>query len=119
MASSSQPTLIFTTTEKPKNLIIIDYQYPPNPNHINHILEIIINVTRLYVRSDPVKALPIQNYISQICPQLFSFYDQSINQMMAHTGATLPTLRDVHMPYANGTLQKLLNELELTNASSE
>ena len=87
MVSSSPPTLNFTTTEKPKNLIIIGYQCPPDPNNINHILEIIINVTRLYVQSDPVKALPIQNYISQIYPQLLSFYNQSINQMLAHTGA--------------------------------
>ena len=39
--------------------------------------------------------------------------------MLALTGAILPTPRDVHMLYANGTFQKLLNELELTNASSE
>ena len=96
MASSSQPTLIFMSTEKLKNLIIIDYQCPPDPNHINHVLEMLINITRLYVQSDPTKAQPIQNFISQIAPQLFSLYDQSVNQMLTHTGTPFLHLRQ-HM----------------------
>ena len=112
MASSSQPTLIFTTTEKLKNLIIIDYQCPPDPNHINHVLEMLINVTGLYVQSDPTKAQPIQNFITQIGPQLFSLYDQSVSQMLTHTGATLPTPQTVHVPYANRALQNILDGLK-------
>ena len=112
MASSSWPTLVFTTTETPKNLILIDYQCPPDPNHVNHVLEMLINVSRLYVQTDPAKAQPIWNFITQIGPQLFSLYDQSVNQMLTHMGATLPTPQTVHVPYANEALQKLLEELK-------
>ena len=55
---------------------------------------------------------PIQNFITQVGPQLFSLYDQSVNQMLTHMGATLPTSQAVHVPYANGALQKLLEELK-------
>ena len=72
----------------------------------------LINVTRLYVQADPTKIQPIQKFVTQIGPQLFSFYDQSVNQMLTHMGATLPTPQTVHVPYANGALQKLLEELK-------
>ena len=49
MAEPPQPTLIFKRAEKPKNLIVINYECPPNPNHINHILESLIHITGLYV----------------------------------------------------------------------
>ena len=55
MAEPTQPTLVFTTAEKPKNLIVINYECPHNPNHINHILEILISVARLYVQTDMSK----------------------------------------------------------------
>ena len=86
---------------------------PPNPNHINHILESLINITRLYVQTDMTKAEPIQNYISQIAPQLLSLYDQCVGQMLTHAQATLPAPKGVYVPYANGALQKLLDELKL------
>ena len=111
MASSSQPTLVFMTTETPKNLILIDYQCPPDPNHVNHVLEMLINVTRLYVQADPAKTQPIWNFITQVGPQLLSLYDQSVNQMLTH----IPTPQTVHVPYANGALQKLLEELSKVN----
>ena len=81
--------------EKPKILIIINYKYPPNPNHINHILEILVNITKLYMQTDRTKAQPIQSYITQIAPQLFSLYDQSVSQMLTYTHTTPPTPRDI------------------------
>ena len=44
MAEPPQPTLVFTTAEKPKNLIVVNYECPPDPNHINHILESLIHI---------------------------------------------------------------------------
>ena len=76
MAEPSQPTLVFTTAEKPKNLSVINYECPSDPNHISCILEILINITRLYVQTDMSKAQSIENYITQITPQLFSLYGQ-------------------------------------------
>ena len=38
MAEPSRPTSVFTTAEKPKNLIVINYECPPDPNHSNCIL---------------------------------------------------------------------------------
>ena len=61
---------------------------PPDPNHINLILEILISVTRLYVQIDMSKAQSIENYIMQITPQLYSLYDQSVKQMLTHTQST-------------------------------
>ena len=112
MAEPSQPTLVFTTAEKPKNLIVINYECPPDPNHINHILESLIHITRLYVWADTTRAQPAQNYISQIAPQLLSLYDQSVNQMLTHSQATLPAPQGIYVPYVNGALQKLLDELK-------
>ena len=84
----------------------------PNPNHINHILESLINITRLYVWTDVTRVQPVQNYISQIAPQLFSLYDQSVSQMLTHAQATLPAPKGIYVPYANGALQKLLDKLK-------
>ena len=121
MAEPSQPTSciylylskhLFTTAEKPKNLIVINYECPPDPNHINHILEILINVTRLYAQTDMSKAQSIENYITQITPQLYSLYDQSVKQMLTHTQSTFHSPKDTYIPHTNGILQKLLDELK-------
>ena len=112
MAEPSQPTLVFTTSEKPKNLIVINYECPPDPNHIDHILEILINVTRLYVQTDMSKAQSIENYITQITPQLYSLYDQCVKQMLTHTQSTFHSPKDTYTPHTNGILQKLLDELK-------
>ena len=117
MAEPSQPTLVFTTAEKPKNLIVINYECPPDPNHINHILEILINVTRLYVQTDMNKAQSIENYITQITLQLHSLYDQSVKQMLAHTQSTFQSPKDTYIPHTDGILQKFLNELKLMKIS--
>ena len=60
---------------------------PPDPNHINHILEI-LSVTRLYAQTEMSKVQCIENYIMQITPQLHSLYDQSVKQMLTHTQST-------------------------------
>ena len=89
----------------------------PDPNHINCILEILINVTRLYAQTDMSKAQSIENYITQITPQLFSLYDQSVNQMLTHTQSTFCSPKDTYIPHTNGILQKFLDELKLMKIS--
>ena len=106
MAKPTKPTLAFTTVQKLKNLIVINYECPPDPNHINHILESLIHITRLYAQTDVTKAQSAQNYISQITPQLFSLYDQSVHQMLTYTGATFCSPKDTYVPYANGAFEK-------------
>ena len=62
--------------------------------------------------TDTTRAQPAQNYISQIAPQLLSLYDQSVNQMLTHAQATLPAPQGIYVPYTNGALQKLFDELK-------
>ena len=115
MASPPQPTLVFAPSVKPNKCIIINYECPPNPNLINHMLEILMNVTWLCVQTDPTKAPIIYDYISQIYPLLLSWYDQCVNQMLTHTGTIPPNPQSVYMPVANDRLQKLLDELWMIN----
>ena len=119
MPEPSQSTLVFATAEKPKNIIVINYECPPDPNHINHILEILISVARLYAQTDMSKAQSIENYITQITPQLFSLYDQSVNQILNHTQPTFCSPKDTYIPHTNGILQKFLDELKLMKISED
>ena len=96
---------------------MINYECPPDPNHINCILEILISVARLYAQTDMSKAQSIDNYITQITPQLFSLYDQSVNQMLTHTQSTFHSPKDTYIPHTNGILQKFLDELKLMKIS--
>ena len=80
MAEPSQPTLVFTTAEKPKNLIVINYECPPDPNHINRILEILINVTRLYVQTDMSKAQYIETILHKSLHNYFLYMARVLNK---------------------------------------
>ena len=111
MASPPQPTLVFAPSVKPNKCIIINYECPPNPNLINHTLEILVNVVQPCVQADTTKAPIIYEYISQIYPLLLLWYDQCVNQMLAHTGTIPPNPQSVYMPVANNRLQEFLDEL--------
>ena len=60
-------------TERPENLILTDYQCPLDPNHVNHVLEMLINVSRLYVQTDPAKAQPIWEVYYSNWPPIILF----------------------------------------------
>ena len=113
MASPHQPTLVFAPSVKWNKYIIVNYECPPDPNLINHMLEILMNIAWLCVQTDTTKAPIIYDYVSQIYPHLLSLYDQCVNQMLTHTGATPPNSHSVYMPVANDRLQKFLDELRM------
>ena len=96
MASPPQPTLVFAPGVKPNRCIAINYQCPTDPNLVNYILDILVNVARLYVRTDTTRASSTHDYISQIYPHLLSLYDQCVDQMLTHTG--LEELRIINTP---------------------
>ena len=56
------------------------------------------------MQTDMSKAQSIENYITQITPQLFSLYDQSVNQMLTHTQSTFHSPKDTYIPCTNGIL---------------
>ena len=71
MARPPQPTLVFAPGVKPNKCIVVNYQCPPDPNLINYILEILVNIAQLYVRTDTTRALSTHDYISQSTKTIF------------------------------------------------
>ena len=52
------------------NHIIIKYQQPPDPAIINHVLEILVAVTRSFSKKDPAQVPYTQDCVDQITPFL-------------------------------------------------
>ena len=63
------------------------------------------------------KVQPIENYIMQITPKLYSLYDQSVKQMLTHTQLTFQSPKDTYTPCTDGILQEFLDELKLMKIS--
>ena len=70
MADCPQPTLTFSSDTEPENCIIINYAQPPDPALVNHVMEILIHVTRAYTQTNPLRSDAARQYIIQIQPIL-------------------------------------------------
>ena len=74
MASSQEPTQNLPSSVVQHNHIVITYQQPPDPAVVNHILEVLIGVTRNFTCRNPAQVPYIWDYITQIVPVLQTFY---------------------------------------------
>ena len=61
------------------NHIIIKSQQPPDPAIINHVLELLIEITRSFTRRNPAQVMYTQDYIDQIIPLLQTLYSQVLS----------------------------------------
>ena len=96
------------------NHVFIKYQEPPDPAIINHVLEILIAVTRSFAQKNLVQIPYIQD---QIIPFLQTLYSQSA-QWVLQQGVPPPTFNTIYLPPACSNLQQLLNKLSSTRSTS-
>ena len=99
------------------NHVIIQYQQPPDPAIINHVLEILVAVTRSYAHKNVVQIPYIQDYLNQIVPFLQTLYSESAQRVLQQ-GVPPPTSNTTYSPPACSDLQQLLNELSGTQTTS-
>ena len=100
------------------NHIIIKYQQPPDPAIINHVLEILVAVTRSFSNRNPVQVPYTQDYIDQIIPFLQTLYSQSAQWILQQGGVPPPASNTIYLPAGYSDLQQLLNELSNVQSSS-
>ena len=70
MANSPQPTLMFASATEPENCTVINYTHPPDPTLVNHVMEILINMTQAYTQTNPLRPSATEQYIIQLQPIL-------------------------------------------------
>ena len=99
------------------NHVIIQYQQPPDPAIVNHVLEILVAVARNYAQKNIVQIPYIWNYIDQIVPFLQTLYSESA-QWILQQGVPPPASNTIYLPPACSDLQQLLNELSSTRSTS-
>ena len=99
------------------NHVIIQYQQPLDPAIVNHVLEILVAVTRSYAQKNVVQIPYIQDYLNQIVPFLQTLYSESA-QWVLQQGVPPPTSNTTYSPPACSDLQQLLNELSGTQTTS-
>ena len=99
------------------NHVIIKYQQPLDPAIVNHVLEILVAITRSYAQKNLVQILYIQDYIDQIIPFLQTLYSQS-TQWVLQQGVPPPISNTIYLPPTCSNLQQLLNELSSTQSTS-
>ena len=99
------------------NHIIIQYQQPPDPAIVNHVLEILVAITRSYAQKNLVQIPYIQDYIDQIVPFLQTLYSESAQRVLQQ-GVPPPISNTIYLPPACSDLQQLLNELSSTQSTS-
>ena len=63
MASAQNSVQNSQTRTVQPNHVIIQYQQPPDPAIVNHVLEILVAVTRSYAQKNLVQIPYIQDYI--------------------------------------------------------
>ena len=100
------------------NHIIIKYQQPPDPAIINHVLEILVAVTRSFSKRNPAQVPCTQDYIDQIIPFLQTLYSQSAQWVLEQGGVPPPASNTIYLPPTYSDLQQLLNELSNVQSSS-
>ena len=99
------------------NHVVIKYQQPPDPAIVNHVLEILVAVTRGYAQKNLMQIPYIQDYIDQIVPFLQTLYSESA-QWVLQQGVPPPVSNTIYLPPACSNLQQLLNELSSTQSTS-
>ena len=99
------------------NHVFIKYQQCPDPAIINHVLEILVAITRSFAQKNLVQIPYIQDYIDQIIPFLQTLYSQSA-QWVLQQGVPPPASNTIYSPPACSNLQQLLNELSSTWSTS-
>ena len=99
------------------NHVIIQYQQPLDLAIVNHVLEILVSITRSYAQKNLVQIPYIQDYIGQIVPFLQTLYSESA-QWVLRQGVPPPISNTIYLPPACSNLQQLLNELSSTQTTS-
>ena len=84
---------------------------------MNHVLEILVAVTRSYAQKNVVQIPYIQDYLNQIVPFLQTLYSESAQRVLQQ-GVPPPTSNTTYSPPACSNLQQLLNELSGTQTVS-
>ena len=117
MASAQNSVQNFQTRTVQHNHIIIQYQQPPDPTIVNHVLEILVAVARSYAQKNVVQIPYIQDYLDQIVPFLQTLYSESAQQVLQQ-GVPPPTSNTIYSPPTCSDLQQLLNELSSAQTTS-
>ena len=117
MASSQEPTQDLPSSVVQYNHIVIQYQQP-NPAVVNHIIKVLIGVTRTFTHRNPAQVPYIWGYITQIVPVLQTLYSQSTSQVLIQGGVPPPVSNATYLLPAHGDLQKLFSELSVAQSSS-
>ena len=99
------------------NHVIIQYQQPPDPAIVNHVLEILVAVTRSYAQKNVVQIPYVQDYLNQIVPFLQTLYSESAQRVLQQ-GVPPPSSNTIYSPPACSDLQQLLNELSSAQSTS-
>ena len=99
------------------NHVVIKYQQPSDPAIVNHVLEILVAITRSYAQKNLVQIPYIQDYIDQTIPFLQTLYIESA-QWVLQQGVPPPVSNTIYLPPACSDLQELLNELSSTQSTS-
>ena len=99
------------------NHVIIQYQQPPDPAIVNHVLEILVVIARSYAQKNVVQIPYVQDYLDQIVPFLQTLYSES-TQRVLQQGVPPPPSNTIYSPPACSNLQQLLNELSSAQTTS-
>ena len=117
MASAQNSVQNSQTRTVQHNHVIIQYQQPLDPAIVNHVLEILVAVTRSYAQKNVVQIPYIQDYLGQIVPFLQTLYSESAHQVLQQ-GVPPPISNTIYSPPAYNNLQQLLNELSSAQTTS-
>ena len=82
MASAQNSVQNSQTRTVQHNHVFIQYQQPPDPAIVNHVLEILVAVTRSYAQKNLVQIPYIQDYLDQIVPVLQTLYSESAQRVL-------------------------------------
>ena len=117
MASAQNSVQNSQTRTVQHNHVIIQYQQPPDPAIVNHVLEILVAIARSYAQKNIVQIPYIQDYLDQIVQFLQTLYSE-IAQWVLQQGVPPPTSNTIYSPPACSDLQQLLNELSSAQTTS-
>ena len=87
------------------NHVIIQYQQPPDPAIVNHVLEILVAIARSYAQKNIVQIPYIQDYLDQIVPFLQTLYSESAQRVLQQ-GVPPPPSNTIYSPPACSDLQQ-------------
>ena len=89
MASAQDSIQNSQTRAVQHNHVIIQYQQPPDPAIIKHVLEIlVVCCMRSYAHKNVVQIPYIQDYLNQIVPFLQTLYSESAQRDLATRSAS-------------------------------